>query len=188
MLSSVCGGASRGSRRCTCRLRSQHKLSECLSGSECVVLHFEHLEIGGRGELISYEHLYTQCHHPTLGLDVRNGRFVQSPEVGLRSYSCVFPYRRDLLARLSARLIRLDDKVCDICKLSASLLFCHPAVVCVGERDSQCALCVKGCHRSSHTVTPYCVAVMGILSCHAIINIPPGKSKMFAMYRRVYGS
>lgn len=110
MLSSVCGGASRGSRRCTCRLRSQHKLSECLSGSECVVLHFEHLEIGGRGELISYEHLYTQCHHPTLGLDVRNGRFVQSPEVGLRSYSCVFPYRRDLLRGCRLVLFVLTTK------------------------------------------------------------------------------
>lgn len=98
------------------------------------------------------------------------------------------PVAPRLAARLSARLIRLDDKVCDICKLPASLLFCYPAVVCVGEHDSQCALCVKGCHCSSHPVTPYCVAVMGILSCHAIINIPPGKSKRFAVCRRVYGS
>lgn len=52
MLSSVCGGSEPSLRRCTCRLRSQHKLSEYLSGGECVVLHFEHLEIGGRGELI----------------------------------------------------------------------------------------------------------------------------------------
>lgn len=36
---------------------------------------------------------HTRCQHPTSGLDVRNGRFVQSPEVGLPSHSRAFSCR-----------------------------------------------------------------------------------------------
>lgn len=103
-----------------------------------------------------------------------------------------------LAARLSARLIRLDKKKCVIfascphhCCFVIRLLFC------VGEHESQCALCVSsssriehnvtGCHCRSHTVTPYCVAIMGILSCHTIINTLTGKCIVFAMHPRVLG-
>lgn len=52
---------------------------------------------------INFNQRYTHSvSTPTLGLDVRNGRFVQSPEVGLRSHCRAFPVR---LSVASARVL-----------------------------------------------------------------------------------
>lgn len=89
----------------------------------------------------STEHLYTQCHHPTLGLDVRNGWFVQSPEVGLRWYCCA-SLRRYYLLRDGRFVLFLLTKKCMI--FESCLHRCHVVVrlfLCRGARKRVCTLC-----------------------------------------------
>lgn len=89
-------------RRRARRLRSQHKLSEHFSGSECVLLHFDHLGIGGRGGQKPGGTEHTRCQHPAIGLHVGYGRSVQSPEVGSPSRSSAV----SALSALAARRFR----------------------------------------------------------------------------------
>lgn len=89
----------------------------------------------------SNEHLYTQCHYPTVGLDVRNGRFVQSPQVGLRSYSRAFSCRSHLLRECRLVFIRLDWKVWCLQAVRIAVIMFSGCCLCLGARKRACTLC-----------------------------------------------
>lgn len=117
----------------------------------------------------SNEHYTHSVTTQTWGLDVRNGRFVQSPEVGLRLFILVLS--RAFIAccasgwvvLFSRVAVQLSDKTvwCLLC-VRAAVIMCT-GCVCVDKHEEEHAHCVgccrsehAFCHCGSHTVTRLC--------------------------------
>lgn len=104
---------------------------------------------------------------PTLGLDVRNGRFVQSPEVGLRSHCRAFPVPFIGCRECLARLIFMESHsscltgLCDVCESRPRRCHCvNRLCLCVcggGEKNrvsvARTLLDAQAVTAASHSVT-----------------------------------
>lgn len=115
--------------------------------SECVVLHFEHLEIGGRGELIPTSIIHTvsppnlraRCQKWMI-CSVPGGRFAII-------FSCFLVPLLVCCASVGSSYFHESHsccltELCDVCKLSASLSLCQTGCVCVLEQERRvCTLC-----------------------------------------------
>lgn len=129
--------ASSRRRTCGAEVTAQAQCNTSPAANACFSI-LRHLEIGGRGDLNTEQRLRAPCQRPTAGLHVRNGRSVQSQEVGLRYYSSA---RRPLLlaARLSVCLFFpssvLTKKCACVWYLRAVRVAVIRAAVCVEQRQ-----------------------------------------------------